>query len=142
MWPLADPLLCLCWAQHWIHANEQAIASTGRDELARELAEDAPDHPLWEHFERVSKRNLALRTHQGIGADPANWGIGATPRVLGADTELLYVHDVTSLPGGVFQPGTYSVAVPIVMHFADQQWRVLNVGAEIVPKPGWPPRLW
>ncbi len=61
--------------------------------------------------------------------------------MLGVDTEVLCVQDVTTLPGGFFQLSTHSIGVPIIMCFADQRRRVPNVGAEIVPEPGWPPRL-
>jgi hypothetical protein len=143
-WPHVDPILRTCWAQHWLHANQIQLRTDGydRDEVVQQFAAEAPEHPLWTHFRRITVRSLRASVHHSIGDSPENWEIGAATRVLAADTELLYVHDTATLPDGVWQPDTYSRVVPMVMRFGDNQWRVLNVGAETIPEPGWPPRLW
>lgn len=76
-----------------------------------------------------------------LNDDYDSLGIGTNPRLLEPDAEVLYVHDITSLPGGVWQPGATTYVVPLVMRLLGDQWRVLNVGAEVIPEPGWPPRL-
>lgn len=73
--------------------------------------------------------------------DVSNSGIGTAPRLIAPDVELLYAHrDVPE--GGQWEPGAASSAVPLVMHLAEDRWRVLNLGYERIPEPGWPPALW
>jgi len=72
--------------------------------------------------------------------DPSTWGIGAAPRVLAPDVELLYVH--CQIPDGGYWPvGASAQVVPLVMHLGERGWRVLNLGSERIPEPGWPPTL-
>ena len=138
-WPFADPLLRLCWAQWWLDANRIAIKQNGYDldEEARALALDDPEaNPLWQHFARVVLRDFRA----AYPLNPRTWAIGAHPRVLAPDTEVLYVHREQP-EGGVWLPGATSEVVPLVMHLSAGRWRVLNVGHEHIPEPGWPPTL-
>lgn len=143
VWHLADRTLRTCWAQHWSHANqaELARAGFGPEKVAAVLAVEKPDHVLWEDFARVMTRSLYQSLVASVGADPDQWGIGTAARLVGVDTELLYVHDLSKLPGGVWKPGAATWVFPIVMRLDTGQWRVLNAGAETIPEPGWPPRL-
>jgi len=137
-WPAVDPLLRLCWAQWWLQANAASITATGYDvdEVANAFVAQADDHPLWEHFARVVLRDF----REALPLVPDTWAIGATPRILAVDTEVLYVHRKQP-EGGLWQPGTSSEVVPLVMRLNGNHWRVLNLGCERVPAPGWPPAL-
>ena len=90
----------------------------------------------WEHFERVILRDFTA----AFPLDPSTWGIGAAPRVLAADVELLYVH--RQIPeGGVWPSRASAEVVPLLMRLGGGDWRVFNLGSERLPEPGWPPRL-
>lgn len=137
-WPHMDPRLCLCWAQWWAEANQTALQAAGFDAkaVARALAQAGAGHRLWPDFERVIIRDFQA-AHP---LDPQRWGIGVAPRVVGPDVELLYVH--RDLPAGViWAPGASAEVVPVVMGLTEGLWRVLNLGGEVIPEPGWPPRL-
>ena len=139
-WPNADPVLRLCWAQWWLHANRESLEARGydREEVAGALASPAAGHHrLWGDFERV-----VLRDFRAVfPLDPSTWGIGASPRVLAPGVELLYVH--RRIPTGGYWPADATAeVVPLVMRFAEEGWRVLNFGYERIPMPGWPPTLW
>ncbi|WP_422116534.1 TIGR02391 family protein [Brachybacterium sp. UNK5269] len=138
-WPMVDPQLRLCWAQWWISANEAALEAEGysREEVADAFVRQAGAHPLWEQFERVVLRDFraAMPLH------PDTWGIGAAERVIDSSTEVLYV--LRNIPAnGVWQPGESQETVPLVMRHSAGRWRLLNLGYEQVPEPGWPPALW
>lgn len=137
-WPHADPVLRLCWAQWWLHANREALETDGYklDSVAEALTAEGARHDLWEHFEGVILRDFTA----AFPLDPSTWGIGAAPRVLAPDVELLYVH--RQLPeGGVWPPGASAEVVPLVMRLGKGGWLVFNLGSERLPEPGWPPRL-
>lgn len=138
-WPSVDPVLRLCWAQWWLTANQQALEAEGfvLAEVAQALSGDQPDHQLWTHFQRVLVRDIQAASP--IDLDEA--GIGSTPRVMGIDVELLYLHGRVP-PDGVWPAGASAEVVPVVMHFSEGRWRVLNLGYESIPEPGWPPQLW
>ncbi|GAB2963483.1 hypothetical protein [Amycolatopsis acidiphila] len=142
-WPLVDPTLRICLAQLWVHANRGPITRLDFDfeEVAAALAKEGPGHRLWSNFETVTVRALRKTVYAGIGDNPENWGIASAPRLIDVETKLLYVHDVSKLPGAVWESDTYSIVVPMVMRLTDGEWRVLNVGSDVVPEPGWPPRL-
>lgn len=138
VWRHADPVLRLCWAQWWLHANRAAVQADGYDldGVAEALAAEPAGHPLWPHFERVILRDFSA----AFPLDPSTWGIGAAPRVLAPDVELLYVH--RQMPVGGYWPDDASAqVVPLVMHLGERGWRVLNLGSERIPEPGWPPTL-
>jgi hypothetical protein len=137
-WPNADADLRLCWAQWWADANTAALEANGYDldEVARTLVSGQDRHGLWPSFERVLLRDF----HATFPLDPRGWGIGAAPRVVAPDVELLYVH--AELPaGGVWAPGASAEVVPVLMRLTERRWRVLNLGYETIPQPGWPPKL-
>ncbi len=136
-WPSVDPVLRLCWAQWWLHANATQVAADGHlDQVAQTFVAETDAHPLWPHFSRVVLRDFRA----AFPLDPSTWGIGAAPRVLAPDTELLYVHRHQPA-GGLWPPGATSEVVPLVMHLAEGRWCVVNLGYERVPVPGWPPAL-
>lgn len=61
--------------------------------------------------------------------------------MIAPDVELLYLHDLSALPGGVWEPGATAMVIPIVMRLSDGAWRLLNLRSETIPTPGWPPDL-
>lgn len=138
-WPHVDPLLRLCWAQWWLCANQAALETNGYalDEVAEALVVDEPTHPLWGDFQRVLVRDFTAVSP--VDLDTA--GIGAAPRVIGLDIELLYVH--REVPAdGLWPAGASAEVVALMMRLSGSHWRVLNLGYEAVPIPGWPPQLW
>jgi hypothetical protein len=137
-WPHTDPTLRLCWAQWWADANRNALQTSDYDldEVARALAIDNGRHDLWPHFERVVIRDFQA----ACPLDSRTWSIGTAPRLVAPDIELLYVH--RELPvGGYWAPNAAAEVVPLVMRLTDDVWRVMNLGSEAVPEPGWPPKL-
>jgi len=140
-WPHVDPLLRRCWSQYWLHANRHQLRADGydREQVLAEFERETPEHDLWHHFVRVQLWSL----HESLsGLDPAHWGIGTAARPHAPDVELLYLHDTSDLPGGVWQPDTARHVYPLLMHYADDRWRLINFGtADVLPEPGWPPRL-
>lgn len=138
-WPVVEPQLRLCWAQWWISANETALAADGydREEVAHAFVRQAGAHPLWEHFEQVVLRDFRA----AVPLNPATWGIGTAERVIDSTTEVLFV--LREIPAsGIWQPGESQDVVPLVMRHSAGRWRLLNLGYEHVPEPGWPPTLW
>lgn len=138
-WEYVDPLLRRCWAQWWLDANRSAVTASGFDleEVADNFVAEADNHPLWTHFQRVLLRDF----RNASPLDVPKSGIGMAPRLIAPDVELLYVHQ--EMPeGGQWEPGTESLALPMVMHLDGGRWKVMNVGYERIPEPGWPPTLW
>ena len=130
VWPNVDPALRSDLARRWVHDNHRAIEADrlDTDAVVSALAEENPEHPLWVHFERVHVRTL--RAHV---PSPSSWGIGASTRMVGPSLELLYVHDTSTLDDGIWEPNTPRNVFPILMHFAEGQWLVRNLGFEEDP---------
>ena len=137
-WPSVDPLLRLCWAQWWLEANASSLTADGYDveEVAQAFVAQADAHPLWEHFARVLLRDFRA----ALPLNPDTCAIGVSPRIVALDTEVLYAHREQP-EGGLWQPGATSEVVPLVMRLNGEHWRVLNLGSERIPSPGWPPTL-
>lgn len=135
-WPGVDPNLRLCMAQQWILANARSFEAQGygRDEVAAILADERPDHPLWQHFERVQVRSIS-----GIMPDPMVRKVGAATRLLAPDVELLFVHDHTGRDGNYCLPGVQCPMLPMAMRWDGQSWLAASFGTESLPIPGWPP---
>jgi hypothetical protein len=55
------------------------------------------------------------------------------------DFERVVIRDVPA--DGIWAPEAASEVVPLVMRLTDDAWRVLNLGYEALPEPGWPPKL-
>ncbi|MEV6138153.1 hypothetical protein AB0L63_19225 [Nocardia sp. NPDC051990] len=136
VWPRVDPVLRLCSAQQWIVDNARSFNAEGydRDDVAAALANEQPDHPLWQHFERVHVRSIS-----GIVPASAVRGIGTHTRMIAPDVEMLYVHDQTGREGSAWQPGEERFVFPIAMRWDGEDWLVASLGSESLPVPGWPP---
>src|SRR5436305_5099657 len=96
-WAMTEPRLRLVRAQAWIWNNRKDadIAACNRDELARALAEERPDHPLWGDF-------AATELHQitGVYAQfrPENWGASSSPSAAGPDYALVLSAHMSGAP--------------------------------------------
>lgn len=137
-WGLMDSTLKLCWSQWWIDANSRALQNDGYDlpQTAEDLVEQGASHEVWDDFQRVILRDF--RTAFPINVDEA--GIGAEPRVVAQDVQLVYVH--AKLPENHrWKAGEASLALPLVLSLVDGEWKVLNLGSDQIPEPGWPPKL-
>lgn len=125
-WSGVDPDLRQHWVGGWVELVRQEVEADGYDpfQVMATLAEEDPRHPLWPYFSSSIVRML----HHAIGASesvgPEEWEIGANVRILGVDTELLYLHK-TAETAETWEPDTYRVVVPIVMRYHEESgWRV------------------
>lgn len=130
VWPSVDPDYRITLTTRWVDDNSAAMTADGwdRDTVARALAEPTPAHPLWVHFERVHVRSFRAEL-----PDPDDWGIGENTRLLGPGMEALFLHDTSTLPGGVWQPNQSSFIFPLVMHHRDGQWMLHAFGQRDAP---------
>lgn len=137
-WPVLDADLRLALAQQWILDNAVAVEHDGHDrqELAAAICTEEPEHPLWHDFERVH-----LRGFDRVLPSPEAWGIGTGTRLVGPDLEVLYLHDTSDSPDGLWHPGEGRHVYPILMRWDGNSWHIRNLGSEIEPVPGWPPVL-
>jgi hypothetical protein len=137
-WAMTAPRLRLVRAQAWIWNNRKDadIAAVKRDDLARALAEERPNHGLWGDF-------AATEVHQMRGVygtfQPENWGASTRPSASGPDYALvLFAHlagDPLILTG---HPPVFSLA--FLMHSAGGGWALASF-SDVLPVPGWPPKL-
>ncbi|QBJ96032.1 PIN domain-containing protein [Rhodococcus sp. ABRD24] len=127
VWSLVDPGYRTVLARKWVRDNHRDILADGWDgeAVASALAEPAPDHPLWTHFERVHIRGI-----RSLVPAPASWGIGTETRMVSPDLELLYIHDTSTLEGGVWRSGEAQIVCPILLRLVDGKWLVRNLGSE------------
>jgi len=137
-WAMTDPRLRLVRAQAWIWNNRKDadIAACNRDELARALAEERPNHQLWGDF-------AATELHQITGVygtfRPENWGASSGPSAAGPDYALVLFAHLSGDPLIITdRPPVFSLA--FLMHAADPGWRLASFSA-VLPVPGWPPKL-
>lgn len=134
VWPDVDPNLRLALAQKWILDNAQSVDAGGYDRVttADALAEEQPEHPLWQHFERVHVRTISATI-------PEVRGMGTNTRLVAPDVEVLQVHDQAGRDGSAWQPGEERLVFPIAMRWDGHVWRLASLGSENLPTPGWPP---
>lgn len=145
VWRLNDPQFRQALTQMWIWHNRTALladfgTSFDRDELAVQLAKEAPAHPLWEPCARVSLRTLRQACGEILDEE---LGLGSQPRMLGPDLELVCFTPVGDLPQdeqGVAWtvPGSMTRSLSLVVKHHDGFWRVAGIGHHIL-QPGWPP---
>jgi len=137
-WAMTDPRLRLVRAQAWIWNNrkDEDIAALKRDDLARALAEERPDHPLWGDF-------AATEVHQMRGVygtfQPENWGASSGPSAAVPEHTLVLFAHLTGDPLILTdQPPVFSLA--FLMHAAGGGWALASF-SDVLPVPGWPPKL-
>jgi hypothetical protein len=137
-WTMTDPRLRLVRAQAWIWNNRKDadIKADDRDELAAALAQDRPDHPLWGDF-------AATEVHQMGevygGFQPDAWGASRGASTVGPDYALVLFAHLSNEPLILTdQPHVFSLA--FLMHAAERGWSLAGF-ADVLPEPGWPPKL-
>jgi len=137
-WAMTDPRLRLVRAQAWIWNNRKDadIAACNRDDLARALAEERPDHPLWGDF-------AATEVHQMTEVygqfRPENWGASSRPSSAGPEFALVLFAHLSGDPLILSdRPPVFSLA--FLMHAADPGWQLASFSDDL-PAPGWPPKL-
>ncbi|AII04014.1 PIN domain-containing protein [Rhodococcus opacus] len=130
VWPNVDPEFRVVLAQKWVQDNHYQMTVDGWDghAVAAALAGPTPNHPLWVHFERVH-----VRSFRTMLPDPATWGISSAARMVAPGVEALYVLDVSTLEGGLWQPNDPRYVCPVLMRFVDGRWLVRNLGSEENP---------
>lgn len=133
VWGKVDPDFREVLAREWVQDNHRDLVAGGWDGAAVEaaLTQPEPHHPLWPHFQRVQVRSI-----RAMLPNPTTWGIGTGTRMVAPGLELLYVHDTSTLDGGVVQPGEARPACPILLHLVDGQWLVRNIGSDQDPMVG------
>ncbi|MDV6244739.1 PIN domain-containing protein [Rhodococcus opacus] len=130
VWPNVDPDFRAVLAWRWVQDNHYQMTIDGweGEAVASALAVPAPEHPLWVHFERVH-----VRSFRAMLPDPARWGIGTGTRIVGPGVEVLYVHEMSTLESGVWEPNIPRPVFPILMHLVGDRWLVRNLGSEEDP---------
>jgi hypothetical protein len=133
-WRCTDPDYRLALTQAIIFLNERHPMLLGyeRDKLAHALAEEEPDHPLWESFENL----LAEEFLNDLGeVRVENWS-SVTPRPIAPGYELVLFprEQLDELePPEIYAHG-------ILIHFRDARWLIAGL-SERQAVPGWPPDL-
>jgi hypothetical protein len=137
-WAMTEPRLRLVRAQAWIWNNRKDtdIAALDRDELARALAEERPSHPLWGDF-------AATELHQITGVygtfQSENWGATSGPSAAGPDYALVLFAHLSGDPLILTdRPSVFSLA--FLMHASARGWLLASF-SDVLPAPGWPPKL-
>jgi len=131
--------------QQWLYDNPSSLADPSavgiaRDDLAAMLAEEQPEHPLWQHCERVSMRAIRSPT---AGIEDMEVGQGPRTRAISVDLEIVHLIPMEDLPvdadGRKYHPpGAAVKSLPLVMHLSEGEWKVAGIGARLL-SPGWPP---
>ena len=129
-WAATDPVLRLVLAQDWVwnHRHDPAIGHDNDwDAIARGLAADPPDHPLWARFEH-ELLSTWQRTWKGFGG--SGWEVVEKPEILDLDLELVTFVDKDA-----------SIARRFAMRHTPGGWLVAGFNGDRLFEPGWPPRL-
>ena len=135
-WAHTDPLLRISWVQRWLFTNRAECRRLRWNLTAviEAFTVDRPDDPRWRRFALDTMREL-----RQWGLSDA-WAASSDPGPHGPDTQVVYF-----LPPDVsaFELGTAPRIPEFLMRYDfDHGWRVLNpFSGEVVPEPGWPPRL-
>lgn len=139
-WQMTDPVFRLALAQMWIGSNADELGHDIRsegispDELAAQLANESPRHPLWGHCARVTMRTIL----QAVGDIDREFAVGMRPRPSAA----LVCLRAYQLATPAVRMGTISAASPRLVLDLARQYRqrraqVRRVG--VVPSHGFPP---
>lgn len=147
VWRLMDPDFRLVMVQAWINENETvlpdpAVGGLDREDFARALASERPTHPLWPHCASVTLREI---TQACGGFEQRELGIGARPRPIGPDLELVRLFPLDEMGRDeqgqhYFAPGTSVLTLSIICRRREARWLVAGIGA-FLGYPGWPPRF-
>ena len=135
-WSKTDPDFRLALTQAIIFLNEQSPLLEGqeREQLAHALAEDHPDHPLWDVFAEL----LTQEFLNDLGEIRVEHRKEATPRPIAPGYELvLFPHALIAEPAS--DPPEMR-AHGVLVHYRDGVWLVAGL-SERRAIPGWPPDL-
>ncbi|HZD68116.1 MAG TPA: TIR domain-containing protein [Actinomycetes bacterium] len=135
-WERVDRDARLALAQAWILANQSHPNLQGmeRDDLAAELSQAKPTHPLARPF-LATQLDEFERAYQAF--DDETWGAAEKPRRFGLDLNLV----IFMMTGGgtlIWEPGEAMPAIQLLMRRQFGQWYVAGFSREL-PVPGWPP---
>jgi hypothetical protein len=136
-WPLVADTLRQCWAQQWLYPIRDRARADGFDpeDVVAAFCSAAPDHPLWDPFERSLMRNLAA------WGDLDKWPFPENRRRVADDVDLVVLVP-TAPPGGSIPPGGFLEGHSVLVRQTRAGWRILNLHSDhVIPEPGWPPRL-
>lgn len=136
-WPLVDGTFRQCWTQQWLYPMRDQARANGYDpdDVVAAFLATAPDHPLWEPFERTQLRQLAA------WGDVDRWSSPQNRRRITDDVDLVFLVP-TSPPGGVIPPGGFIEGLSVLVRQTREGWRILNLSSDhVIPEAGWPPRL-
>ena len=136
-WPLVDDILRQCWAQQWLYPMRDQARADGfdPDDAVAAFCSSAPDHPLWDPFERTQIRNLSS------WGDLDKWPMPQNRRRVTDDVDLIFLVP-TAPPGGSIPPGGFVEGLSVLVRQTREGWRVLSLSSDhVIPEPGWPPRL-
>lgn len=130
VWPATDPTLRLVLAQDWVwsHRHDPAIGhDRDWEAIARGLAADPPDQPLWDRF-AADVTGTWQRTWKGF--DPSGWDIRPGPEIVDLDLEMV-----------TFVERNTAITRRFAMRHKPGGWFVASVNGDQLFEPGWPPRL-
>ena len=138
-WRVTDPDYRLALTQAIIFLNDQhpslsGLSDAGRDELAAGLAQEDPQHHLWDAFAEL----LSEEFLQDLGEIRLENIEAATPRPVAPEYELvLFAH--SGHEPNPDEPVELH-AHGVLMHLRDGRWMVAGL-SERKAVPGWPPDL-
>lgn len=144
VWAGLDSDFRLALVQGWIVRNPAVLrrpeASLGRDQLARDLSTEDPQHRLWPHCRRVLERELVGAT---AGVADHELAPGTRPRPMAPGLELIRLFPVDLLPRDAegqpfFAAGQVVMSLSLITSHGQAGWVVAGIG-EGVLRPGWPP---
>lgn len=125
-WPKMDPDYRLSLVQEWMLSR-----GIQNPNLADAIAAETPEPSLWEPV-----ATDLLATWRSIWPENvATWGTYGSTAIVELDLEIVYFVDA---PEGEYLVGPTASAMPVVMRFRDDRWRVAGLGTYRVT-PGWPP---
>jgi hypothetical protein len=138
-WAITDDVLRLAHVQAWLWPNRAAPELVGEDldDLAAEMCEEGPEHPLWDEF-----AEMALYTYNQIWLDfdPVQWSLAGRPRPVAPDLEVVVFARAEADPI-IETSANIVVARPFLMRYVDGSWLVAHAGSDQLPVPGWPPEF-
>jgi len=145
VWPAMTADLRLAFAQHWISENPDALKHPSaelfdRDEFARLLSVEYPEHLLFPYLATVSLRGIRS-TYGDLDVTMLAPGLRARP--IGPDLELVrlfYLPDLSVNEAGEYTllTGSSARCAPIITLSTRNGWRVAGMGVGYL-RPGWPP---
>jgi hypothetical protein len=129
-WPRTGPGFRLHLARHWAWNRRSGLDHAGREplEVANDLAEDGPGHPLWAAF-AAGLVPAAPRPSDGH----SGWVAIARPEPVGPDLEVVQLLAAEAAAAGRSGP-----PLTLVLWLGPEGWLVEGHG-RTPARPSWPP---